>query len=101
MSIIGEDNAETLVALLADEGNYHMTSDFLAGDNGVSPEHRQFLVSWMMTVLPLLAFLCFHMILLPSHFCLCKTALSSVVFVHKSGHGCINCYCPEASGLCV
>ncbi len=50
MSIIGEDNAETLRALLADEGHYHMTSDFLGAHTGVSPEHRHFLISWMMTV---------------------------------------------------
>jgi hypothetical protein len=51
MSIIGEDNSETLVALLADEAQYHMTSKFLDGQHGISPEHRHFLVSWMMTVL--------------------------------------------------
>ena len=38
-------------ALLADEGQYHVTSDYMDAGTGIGPEHRHFLVSWMMTVL--------------------------------------------------
>ncbi len=50
MSILGEDNFEVLMALLADEGQYHVTSRYLSAQTGVGPEHRHFLVSWIMTV---------------------------------------------------
>ena len=50
MTILGEDNMQILSALLADEEQYHVTSDYMDGDTGIGPEHRHFLVSWMMTV---------------------------------------------------
>ncbi len=50
MSLLGEDNGEILMALLADEGQYHVTSQYMSAETGVGPEHRHFLVSWIMTV---------------------------------------------------
>ncbi|CAL8462950.1 g2484 [Coccomyxa elongata] len=49
MSILGEDNFEVLMALLADEGQYRVTSRYMSAQSGVGPEHRHFLVSWIMT----------------------------------------------------
>ena len=50
MTILGEDNMQILAALLAEEEQYHVTSDYMDAETGIGPEHRHFLVSWMMTV---------------------------------------------------
>lgn len=44
---------EIVLALLADEGQYHTSSEYMGPQTGIGPEHRHFLVSWMMTVQPL------------------------------------------------